>query len=64
VGLFLFPGHHTGRIITITLEYPIRKIQENQERTKLNGTHQILVSADNVNIMHTFFKGRSSIRGY
>jgi hypothetical protein len=41
--------------ITITfnfaLQHPIRKVQENQEQLKLNGTHQLLINADDVNIM-------------
>jgi hypothetical protein len=31
-------------------EYANRRVQENQEWPKLNGTHQILAHADNVNI--------------
>jgi hypothetical protein len=31
--------------------YSIRKIQENQVRLKLNGTHQLLVCADGVNLL-------------
>jgi hypothetical protein len=33
------------------LEYFLRRVQENQEGLKLTGTHQIVASADNVNIV-------------
>jgi hypothetical protein len=35
-----------------SLEYSIRKVQENQEEFELNGTHQSLVFADCINILN------------
>jgi len=33
------------------LEYAIRKVKVNQDDLKLNGTHQLLVYADDINIL-------------
>jgi hypothetical protein len=38
-------------LFNFALEYAITKIQEKQERLKLNWTHQLQVCADDVNLL-------------
>ena len=38
-------------IFNYALEYTIRRVQVNQEGLKLNGTHQLLVYADDVTVL-------------
>jgi hypothetical protein len=38
-------------LFNFILKYAIRKVQENQVAPKLNATHQLLVYADDVNVL-------------
>ena len=52
-------------VFNIALKYAFRRIQANQEGLKLNGTHQLLVYADDVNILggsiHTIRKNTEAL---
>jgi hypothetical protein len=52
-------------LFNFAVEYAIRKAQENQVGMKLNGTHQLLVYADDVNLLgdtlHTIKKIETSV---
>jgi len=51
-------------ILNLLLEYAIRSVQRNQDGLKLNGTHQILVYADDIILgesIHTVKKNTEAL---
>jgi len=52
-------------LFNFVIEYAIIRVQVKQDRLKLNGTHQLLIYADNVNILsgsvHTINKTTEAV---
>jgi hypothetical protein len=51
VGIVNFKGLTATTQLTFDLEYVIRKVEEDQVGLKLNGAHQLLAYADDVDLL-------------
>jgi hypothetical protein len=43
-------------LLNLALKYAIRRVQENQAGLELNGTHELLVCADGVNLLGKYVR--------